>query len=458
MGSTTRNFAGAIMEVVGDAVRNPESSIWTSPLSIADQKQHVSTSLPRSESAPQSIFDAFAQPNIAKRNFRTHTRSHSVSQPFDFLDHAHDQDAVSLGIHAMLLEDDNEDAPVPHPPAVEQQAGLSDSGLSSSSMSGSSVVQDPLAASPSRLSHLDHQAPKMQAASSALGSNPVAQRPPTQPASSLRSFGSSRRHPSRSVSSIELAAIMNGSAASSRGISAVPAHVSGTASFSTAGDRLAKHRASGGKASVNWPKSVFDMIQDDFPRTPSPMLSSMIVTSKSVNNAREMRSTIINPRIPAAERRARVQSSASLDLDFGLFGVPSDGNADPATSLGSTSEVRRRSTPNRGHHRRSVSVNWTGDFPGLLEEQPIAQTSKHSALKSSKSGIFSTKQVQIATPGTEPKQPTQQSLPVASSADGSHAPSPHASIAVGGNRPPSISRSQPLPLRRPLQLPMRRAR
>lgn len=395
------------MEVAGD-------DIWASPLGLPDQRP-ATQGIPRSESAPQAIFDAFAQPLPEKRT-RGHVRSRTIGQPFDFLDQLEPdpEEALSLGIAAMLREDDDaEGGPTPAP---ETLAVHSDSGLSTSSMSASSA-QDPLQGSPARPLAPGPAAPK---------NNPNATRPPTQPQFG-RSLGSMRRHPARSVSSFELAAIMNGSAASRTGISAVPAHVSGTASS----DRLKKLREGGrSKNSVNWPKSVFDMIQDDFPRTPSPMVSSMMVTSKSVNNAREMRSSILNPRIPAADRRNRAQSSASVDIDFGLFSNLPEAKPKPEPILparNAVDELRRRQ-PSR--HRRSVSVNWTGDLPGLLEEEPMSQP---SLLSTSKSSLYLKKHVEFSDPVTE-TAPDKISEP----------PSIHHSqslssmgVALGGLRPPA---------------------
>lgn len=426
---------------MGDSPRAPDASLWASPPSLSDQKQHISA-LHRSESAPLSVLEAFAAPSAPRRHVRMHTRSHSVNQPINFLDESNDHRTVSFGIENMLLEEDEEEAPDMMLPPIEHV----DSNLSSSSVSGNSSVQDPRAASPQRPSLPDQRNRRLQPpgpTSSSFGN-----RPPTQP--NVASFGASRRHPSRSVSSIELAAIMNGSTKRSHGISAIPA---AAPSVSSGRDRNHSQQTltdnqemtGGGKSATNnWPKTVFDMIQDDFPRTPSPMLSSMLVTSKSVMNAKEMRSSVLNSRIPAAERRSRAVSSAALDLDFGVFGKTSDAAGESAASndldiIFPSDENRRRSSSGRGHHRRSVSINWTGDIPGLLEDQPIASPSKRSALKTSpSSSLFPSKQVSVPNVAVESSQPQQhQTASVGSGVDVAHVSPSHGGIVAGGNRPPS---------------------
>lgn len=399
----------------------------------------MASALHRSESAPLSVLEAFAAPSAPRRHVKMHTRSHSVSQPFDFLDDSNDHRTVSFDIQNMLLDDDDESPNDTLLPPMEH----TDSSLSSSSVSGNSAAQDPRASSPTRPSFGDQRIPRAQPVAPAPSS--FGNRPPTQP--SLPSFGQSRRHPGRSVSSIELAAIMNGSSKRSHGISAVPA---AAPSFSSVHERGhsqqpasdKQEQSNGGKSTgSNWPKTVFDMIQDDFPRTPSPMLSSMLVTSKSVMNAKEMRSSLLNSRIPAAERRSRAVSSAALDLDFGASGKSSDeqpGANDLDNIFGATDDFCGRPSSGRRHHRRSASINWTGDIPGLLEE-PIVQPPKRSPLKSSPSAsMFPSKQVQVSTSMGESSQSQQhQSAPVASSVDVGHGSPSRASIGGTGNRPPS---------------------
>ncbi len=299
-----------------------------------------------------------------------------MSQPFDFLDDSNpDERSVSFGISTMLLEDDEDDAPGFFPRAT-------DSSFSHSN----TATNGPATTNTSNTSHAldDRASPVHRTLADMHG--PASRRPPTQPST----FGL-RRHPSRSVSSIELAAIMNGSA--KRGGHAAP-----SSSVKSGRERVVGSNLSDKKASVNphWPKSVFDMIQDDFPRTPSPMLSSL-VPSKSVGTAHELRNAKLHPRIPSAQRRTRAVSSAALDVDYDIFGKSKNGNTevtresngpnDDFDAIFGPSEDTRQSTkrisPSRGH-RRSVSINWTGDIPGLLEDR----SSNRSALKASQSSIL----------------------------------------------------------------------
>lgn len=96
-----------------------------------------------------------------------------------------------------------------------------------------------------------------------------------------------------------------------------------------------------------WHKSVFDMIQDDFPRTPAPVLSSVTPQRPSCRASE-----------PTHPRRSRLASSSSLDVEFDHLHLTH--NVLPDESQFSRKHGNCRSAlPLSRTHRRSASVNWT---------------------------------------------------------------------------------------------------
>lgn len=208
---------------------------------------------------------------------------------------------------------------------------------------------------------------------------------------------SSKPIPPRSASSIELAGIFNSGVES--GISAVPAVSSSNTAARASSGNLKKTNVQ------SWHKSVFDMIQDDFPRTPSPMFSSLLPwrSTTTVNSE----SDAPRPRPSPADRRSRLASCASLDLDIDRLGTA----ADPASDLASTArlddDVDHAKPPLRHHHRRSASVNWTGDLTAIPPPELSPSSSKRKAVPSAAapSTFFPNKAADVPSGPNPPANP-----------------------------------------------------
>lgn len=280
--------------------------------------------------------------------------------------------------------------------------------------------------------------------------------------------------PSRSLSSVELANIVNGVRAP--GVAAVPARISPSpnasvvaasaspsapvpgpnASAATAPSGVRPAPSGKGKKSnvPAWHKSVFDMIQDDFPRTPSPMFSTLLTSRTSqdagVSAAQQQQQISAQQhhgqaqtqqqqqqaqqqsshRLHASDRRSRLASTASLDLDLDRIGTAAESSSDVQASRRAVDDhIVPSDPPMRSHHRRSVSINWTGDVSGL--NSTISRSSSRSNLASSPpgSGFFGSNHPDIprvssplAAVTSAPLAASASALPAAIGASGPSSP------------------------------------
>lgn len=206
------------------------------------------------------------------------------------------------------------------------------------------------------------------------------QRPP-HPRSSLKP------PPPRSKSSIELA----GFAAPPSSHSSNPISGSATAPR-TFPSQSSLHSTSSMQKRNNtspWHKSAFDMIQDDFPRTPSPMFSSLLPHQQSTSS--NFLDTAFRSRSSQPDRRSRLASTASLDLDLDRISA----NLSDEPPIVPEPLVQTRNPPR--HHRRSMSVNWADDLTGLGQDGHLA---------SAKAGIVSSPSITSFFPTTVPSTTT----------------------------------------------------
>lgn len=228
--------------------------------------------------------------------------------------------------------------------------------------------------------------------------------------------------PTRSLSSVELTGVAN---VETLHISLDPYAPGSHASSNqpSASSTILKSKSSQPRA---WHKSVFDMIQDDFPRTPAPMLSSVT----------QQRSTFGDTKLNRI-RRSRLASSASLDVEFD--------HLQPLTDV--HSEMPRYSRT----HRRSASVNWTGSIGETLEKEDIITprhktTSGQIAPQQQPSAQFSSSSLHSSSSMTTVSVPkrcfrTSKQLPRSSSSPHSLSPSRHlsASDTLSSQLPSTIS-------------------
>lgn len=176
--------------------------------------------------------------------------------------------------------------------------------------------------------------------------------------------------PPRSKSSIELAGF---AAQSPRNVPAFSSSVTPSPFLSQGSTSTSEKR---NNASV-WHKSAFDMIQDDFPRTPSPMFSSLLSNTQNFGTNPDLGDDTFRSRLTPSDRRNRIASTTSLNFD--LDRVASVVADEPAIV---PKPVLSSRNPSR-HHRRSMSVNWADDLTGLSED--TRGTPRKSSLVSSPS-------------------------------------------------------------------------
>lgn len=401
------------MEVVGKQPPIPQSSAWATPLTFTtDHDQHqlqrvhpvmhnnpqysestasnnLSSSAPASTNQPLPAVDNAVTHNNASHSSQSLVSSlHSSTQiPSTHNRSIHFQSQSHLPSHSLVR---SESAPLNLFEDQNLHVDLNNMSLTSHLDSDVFAIPRPMNFAAAAANGVASPA----APSSSIHSMPnPSQRKPPQPISA-----SHKPPPARSLSSVELAGIVNSSRTA--GVTAIPAHISSTPSsnqptqnnLSLSGSSRPSASTNGKKSAIPaWHKSVFDMIQDDFPRTPAPMFSSQVprssATQESLSQAgKEGRKEV---RIAPSERRTRLASTASLDLDLDRLGTA----ADPASDLAAnrtTDDGILSSEPPQRNHRRSVSINWPGDIGGLTGDvgglaQEISRSSSRSNLASSPS-------------------------------------------------------------------------
>lgn len=187
--------------------------------------------------------------------------------------------------------------------------------------------------------------------------------------------------PPRSKSSIELA-----------GFAAPPSHTTNSMPGPSAAPRTFSsqsllHNPSSMQKRSNvspWHKSAFDMIQDDFPRTPSPMFSSLLSRPSQSTTNQDFVDAAFRSRPSSLDRRSRLASTASLDLD--LDRISTNFSDEPA--IVPEPVVQTRNPPR--HHRRSMSVNWADDLTGLAQDAQAASVKAAIVSSPSFTSIFPT--------------------------------------------------------------------
>lgn len=223
------------------------------------------------------------------------------------------------------------------------------------------------------------------------------------------------------------------------------------------------------------------MIQDDFPRTPSPMFSSLLAARtsaaataagdasqhathaaassrpahppahpnlRSLNHVSGHSKSNTRPQA-AVDRRSRLASTASLDLDLDRLraaehaadlplthGVPHDDLLSAASNA-----AAGPSPPTRAHHRRSVSVNWAGDLRTLTTELSRNSSRTNEGSSPTHASLFT-------SPETAPIRNVQPSCPSSDgAADGSDCQTP----SPPGPKPRTTISSSPLVPSQPTQ-------
>eukprot|EP00177_Eucheuma_denticulatum_P000694 GFKZ01001249.1.p1 GENE.GFKZ01001249.1~~GFKZ01001249.1.p1 ORF type:complete len:1172 (+),score=146.29 GFKZ01001249.1:496-4011(+) len=449
------------MEVVGKQAPVPQNSAWATPLNFTsnpDQPQPHSQvmhpNVPSSSDAPSPS----PPPDLLSQH-----------SPFLFSsDHLRSTNAPSMLVRSEsaptnILEENSVSLPtVPD---------LSDLTIS--------TAEHPPLDRDVAPAHRPHPMNFAAAAASGVASNnPVASAPSLghligapQQKTSQRLGPSNKPPPSRSLSSVELAAAVGGvgaarvASASARvpanpmarnvsGPSSEPVlttHNNANAVLPSSSDSVGTSAKGGLKNAVPaWHKSVFDMIQDDFPRTPAPELSSML---GRVQNASEGGQHLPSDgRSALADRRSRIHSNASLDVEADLVGGTAAAKNEIKSVLKVQDDIRpAREHPGRHHHRRSVSINWTGDMPGLGSE--LARSAPRTNVASSPNihRQYTGKHNEIppasdSAPvvGGQPVIPSSPSLPAALDASGSSSPSQSLSPPGSVNRN-TIPASSPQP-------------
>lgn len=268
--------------------------------------------------------------------------------------------------------------------------------------------------------------------------------------------------PARSLSSIELAAIVNGVA--TPGVSAVPAHMSAnpnatvlsaSASAATApGQKKISSNApsnSGNPSSLGnsapaWHKTVFDMIQEDFPKTPSNMFSSPLPSSglSGIQDGGQH----VEYRPSGHDRRARLPSTASLDIDLDHITAP-ELASDHGTARPADEGMRTQDLPPRIHHRRSASINWPADLSGLRSNMSRS-SSRSNVAASPPSGVYFPSKPSDIPPMSSPLSSVVTGsgsistglLPAAVAASGSSS-SAHSTSPTGSVRKHNVGVSSP---------------
>lgn len=199
-------------------------------------------------------------------------------------------------------------------------------------------------------------------------------------------------HPTRSRSSTELAAAVNLGRTSNVTTGPVSSQPVGSGHLSQTSMQASKASTSRGANVQSWHKSVFDMIQDDFPRTPSTLFSSLLPTlptSSSSANPPTITTNSECPRPNSADRRSRLASTASLDLDLDRLRAVSDPPTDVSSSALTSEEVARPNQAMRPSHRRSVSMNWSGELRSFSPNISKSSSKTNLAASPSNAAIFS---------------------------------------------------------------------
>lgn len=446
------------MEVVGKQAHIPQSSAWATPLTFT----------PNHDQPPPCV--PVMQPN--SQSTSTHATSNSSSNPPAQHDPFFNPSDPLRSAHAPSMLVRSESAPInileENSVSLPSVPDLSD--LSISSREPPSLDSDPT------LTRRPYAMNFAAAAASGVASSPSSAStpslgqfvPPTQRNNLSQSHAtSSKPPPPRSLSSVELAAIVNGARAP--GVGAVPARMPSNANpavgpapasanaqkkgaaVSTASASATKPAKSVSKATVPaWHKSVFDMIQDDFPRTPAPMFSSMMprVANGQENGSHQGRDGRAND----SEGGSCLHSTTYLDLDLDLMGKPKAAKREINPAVRAQDDLRPpRDSTSRHHHRRSASINWTGDISGLGAELTRDSSRSNMALSPNIARQYSRKHIEVPPLSSPPSSAaagqsvvisSNNSLPAAIGASPSSSPTESLSPTVSG-QPNGISMSSP---------------
>ncbi|CAN8065366.1 unnamed protein product [Agarophyton chilense] len=250
---------------------------------------------------------------------------------------------------------------------------------------------------------------------------------------------------SRSVSSIELAEIVN----ATRIRNPFPPRLSPVKPLTSQPMSSQPPNASShSKASAFPDWSVFDMIQNDFPETPAPALASLPTSTRQSSmppNASAQRPSAHVK--PVAHRRSRLASTASLDLDLNRLAVGDVPDSAAATTPNESqplnhTEILRPVNPTVPRHRRSVSVNWTGNLESLTDEIPRS-ASRPNLLNTSDhpSSLFGNTTDQLLHPSSGIASQSTSAL----TASQSTSPESHTPVSAATLSRPGLSAPIPSP-------------
>lgn len=456
------------MEVVGKQAPIPPSSAWATPLTFSTD--------PKMPRRVQSMMSTNTQHDTSTAKLKAHIPSSSLtstapppSEPTtNVTDPIHLQGDVfppsssssmqsslrsSSTLHDLSTPFHSGYPETSHPLVRSESAPLNileeslEADLRNVSFSPSCVDRDPLSESPPMTfaAATANGLPFSPPSSSPMGllGNP-SQRKPPNPISSA-----TKPRPPRSRSSVELAGIVN--AAGTPGVSAVPARRTATGNSSgmqqsnkipVRGPSASSEKERKSKVPA-WHKSVFDMIQDDFPKTPSPMFSTLLGRTDAAQQPGN------DIKALASDRRSRLASTASLNLDLERLGTASDPTNELTASL-KPSEDPVVTNPSVRRHRRSVSVNWAGDV-GAISREIARSSSRSNLLSSSNSALFTSEHHDLPAPQKSVGLGGQHVVSSSFNPSGSTSPSQSLSPTGSGSRSgitPSPPQSSPgLPMR-----------
>ncbi|KAI0567232.1 Armadillo-like helical domain containing protein [Gracilaria domingensis] len=282
-----------------------------------------------------------------------HSLVRSESAPLDLFDHSFTADFNNL---SLASSPDLDPFSIPRPINVSRHAHHPPSTSLSSSPSNNSLSLPSQRKPPHPSNNSNNLNPNINNANNNVTANSIHNNKPLA---------------SRSVSSIELAEIVN----ASHNRNPFPPRLSPikpltSKPLSSPANDATTHSKS---AFRDW--SVFDMIQNDFPETPAPAIASLPPSTRQPslppNASAHRASTHVKP---VAHRRSRLASTASLDLDLNrlAIGDPTEpaNNTPPEPPSLNHNDIFRSDNSSVPRHRRSVSVNWTGNLESLAAEIP----------------------------------------------------------------------------------------
>lgn len=393
------------MEVVGEptsGTSSTKSSAWATPLSFSQDR-----------STSQQVAASNGLPSLVTTSNGS-VGPDSTSDPFCLRPGFEDQHGSS-STPSMLVR--SESAPIN---ILEQNStgnslvpDLSDLSISTQPTSSTITLDSSSSHRPHHINFGTTTEGRM--ASRQPTSHPMVQFMPRHSEQLRGILGGNKPPPSRSMSSVELARLMHEAGKSAQ--TSFTEHSTPGSSYQAGasanlvenGHDMSKHND---VDEAPWRKSVFDMIQDDFPKTPAPTLSSML--SRLPGNEL-MANQVATQDSSNLERIGRMPSTTSLDMDLAGLSTVAEANMTQKAQY-DQSHGHRRDTSIRSHHRRSASLNWTGDVAHLGED---VRGSSPGANLNTSAGImaqFSGKHGDLPLPSPSASVITNPSAAIASGA------------------------------------------